>query len=114
MTDTQAAATAPGASPQASIGMRREILVVLPGLLLAIMLAMLDQLIVGTALPRIAGDLGGVNHLSWVVTAYVLASSITTPLYGKLGDMYGRKKLFMTAIVIFLAGSALAGLSQSM
>ena len=94
--------------------MRREVLVVLPGLLLAIMLAMLDQLIVGTALPRIVGSLGGVAHLSWVVTAYVLASTITTPLYGKLGDMYGRKKLFMTAIVIFLAGSAAAGLSQSM
>ena len=94
--------------------MRREVLVVLPGLLMAIMLAMLDQLIVGTALPRIVGSLGGVAHLSWVVTAYVLASTITTPLYGKLGDMYGRKKLFMTAIVIFLAGSAAAGLSQSM
>ena len=94
--------------------MRREVLVVLPGLLLAIMLAMLDQLIVGTALPRIVGSLGGVAHLSWVVTAYVLASTITTPLYGKLGDMYGRKRLLMTAIVIFLAGSAAAGLSQSM
>jgi EmrB/QacA subfamily drug resistance transporter len=94
--------------------MRREILVVLPGLLLAIMLAMLDQLIVGTALPRIVGSLGGVAHLSWVVTAYVLASTITTPLYGKLGDMYGRKKLFMAAIVVFLVGSALAGLSQTM
>ena len=94
--------------------MRREVLVVLPGLLLAIMLAMLDQLIVGTALPRIVGSLGGVAHLSWVVTAYVLASTITTPLYGKLGDMYGRKRLFMAAIVIFLAGSAAAGLSQSM
>ena len=79
----------------------------LPGLLLAILLAMLDQLIVGTALPRIVGDLGGVAHLSWVVTAYVLASTVTTPLYGKLGDLYGRKKLFMAAIVIFLAGSAL-------
>ena len=114
------AASAPGApgaaaeTPDASVGLRREILVVLPGLLLAIMLAMLDQLIVGTALPRIVGSLGGVAHLSWVVTAYVLASTITTPLYGKLGDMYGRKKLFMAAIVIFLAGSALAGLSQSM
>ena len=106
--------TTPAPAADASVGMRREILVVLPGLLLAIMLAMLDQLIVGTALPRIVGDLGGVAHLSWVVTAYVLASTITTPLYGKLGDMYGRKKLFMTAIVIFLAGSALAGLSQSM
>ncbi len=103
-----------GGSADPSIGLRREVLVVLPGLLLAIMLAMLDQLIVGTALPRIVGSLGGVAHLSWVVTAYVLASTITTPLYGKLGDMYGRKRLFMAAIVIFLAGSALAGLSQSM
>jgi EmrB/QacA subfamily drug resistance transporter len=102
------------APPGSGAKMRREVLVVLPGLLLAIMLAMLDQLIVGTALPRIVGSLGGVAHLSWVVTAYVLASTITTPLYGKLGDMYGRKKLFMTAIVIFLAGSAAAGLSQSM
>jgi EmrB/QacA subfamily drug resistance transporter len=109
MAEAQAAA-----APDASIGVRREILVVLPGLMLAIMLAMLDQLIVGTALPRIVGSLGGVAHLSWVVTAYVLASTVTTPLYGKLGDMYGRKKLFMVAIVIFLAGSALAGLSQSM
>src|ERR1700752_4959894 len=104
----------PAPSGEASIGMRREILVVLPGLLLAIMLAMLDQLIVGTALPRIVGDLGGVNHLSWVVTAYVLASTITTPFYGKLGDMYGGKKFFIAAIIIFLAGSALSGLSQSM
>jgi EmrB/QacA subfamily drug resistance transporter len=104
----------PAGTPDVNVGLRREILVVLPGLLLAIMLAMLDQLIVGTALPRIVGSLGGVAHLSWVVTAYVLASTITTPLYGKLGDMYGRKKLFMAAIVLFLAGSALAGLSQSM
>ena len=108
------AAGPPAGTPDENVGMRREILVVLPGLLLAIMLAMLDQLIVGTALPRIVGSLGGVAHLSWVVTAYVLASTITTPLYGKLGDMYGRKKLFMVAIVVFLAGSALAGLSQSM
>jgi EmrB/QacA subfamily drug resistance transporter len=93
---------------------RREVLIVLPGLLLAILLAMLDQLIVGTALPRIVGSLGGVTHLAWVVTAYVLASTVTTPFYGKLGDMYGRKKLFITAIVIFLVGSALSGLSQDM
>jgi EmrB/QacA subfamily drug resistance transporter len=92
----------------------RQIMVVLPGLLMAILLAMLDQLIVGTALPRIVGDLGGVAHLSWVVTAYVLASTVTTPFYGKLGDMYGRKKFFIAAIVIFLAGSALSGLSTSM
>jgi EmrB/QacA subfamily drug resistance transporter len=92
----------------------REVLIVLPGLLLAILLAMLDNLIVSTALPRIVGELGGVAHLSWVVTAYILASTITTPFYGKLGDMYGRKKFFITAIVIFLVGSALSGLSQSM
>jgi EmrB/QacA subfamily drug resistance transporter len=92
----------------------RQIMIVLPGLLMAILLAMLDQLIVGTALPRIVGDLGGVAHLSWVVTAYVLASTVTTPFYGKLGDMYGRKKFFIAAIVIFLAGSALSGLSTSM
>ena len=78
------------------------------------MLAMLDQLVVSTALPRIVGDLGGVAHLSWVVTAYVLAATITTPLYGKLGDQYGRKRLLMFAIVLFLIGSALAGLSQTM
>jgi EmrB/QacA subfamily drug resistance transporter len=95
-------------------GARREVLIVLPGLLLAIMLAMLDQLIVSTALPRIVGSLGGVTHLSWVVTAYVLASTITTPLYGKLGDMYGRKRWLMIGIVIFLIGSALSGLSQTM
>ena len=92
----------------------REVMIILPGLLLAILLAMLDNLIVSTALPRIVGDLGGVAHLSWVVTAYILASTITTPFYGKLGDMYGRKKFFIAAILIFLAGSALSGLSQSM
>src|SRR5262245_4887158 len=95
-------------------GMRREVLIILPGLLLAIMLAMLDQLVVSTALPRIVGDLGGVTHLSWVVTAYVLASTVTTPLYGKLGDLYGRKRWLMTAVVIFLVGSALSGLAHSM
>ena len=89
-------------------------MIILPGLLLAILLAMLDNLIVSTALPRIVGDLGGVAHLSWVVTAYILASLVVTPFYGKLGDMYGRKKFFVVAIVIFLVGSALSGLSQSM
>jgi len=88
--------------------------VVLPGLLLTMMLAMLDNMIVGTAMPRIVGELGGLAHLSWVVTAYVLASTVSTPLYGKLGDLYGRKRLFVTSIVIFLGGSALSGLSQSM
>ena len=106
------AVTGQGAEP--AFGRRRDVMIVLPGLLLALMLAMLDQLVVSTALPRIVGELGGLNHLSWVVTAYVLASTITTPLYGKLGDLYGRKRLLIAAIVIFLAGSALSGLSHSM
>src|SRR6266496_6858034 len=111
MAEAKAAAVIGGAG---GTGVRREVLIILPGLLLAIMLAMLDQLVVSTALPRIVGDLGGVTHLSWVVTAYVLASTVTTPLYGKLGDQYGRKRLLMFAIVLFLAGSALSGLAQSM
>ena len=109
MTEAQAAAAA---APDRRA--RREVLIVLPGLLLALIVGMLDQLIVSTALPRIVGDLGGITHLSWVVTAYILASTITTPLYGKLGDQYGRKRWLMTAIVIFLIGSALSGLAQSM
>jgi len=109
----------PGATGgDASVGStflsHKQIMILLPGLLMAMLLAMLDQLVVGTALPRIVGDLGGATHLSWVVTAYVLASTITTPFYGKLGDMYGRKKLFIFAIVVFLAGSALSGLSHTM
>ena len=107
------AAPVPGAGADRP-GVRREVLIILPGLLLAIMLAMLDQLVVSTALPRIVGDLGGVTHLSWVVTAYVLATTVTTPLYGKLGDLYGRKRWLMIAIVIFLIGSALSGLAHSM
>ncbi|HSS90803.1 MAG TPA: MFS transporter, partial [Streptosporangiaceae bacterium] len=108
------AQNAPAADAAIPTGPRREVLIILPGLLLAIMLAMLDQLVVSTALPRIVGDLGGVTHLSWVVTAYVLASTVTTPLYGKLGDQYGRKRLLIFAIILFLIGSALAGLSQTM
>jgi EmrB/QacA subfamily drug resistance transporter len=84
------------------------------GLMLGMFLAMLDNLIVGTALPTIVGDLGGIAHLSWVVTAYALATAAATPIWGKLGDLYGRKGMFMSAIVIFLIGSALAGLSQNM
>jgi EmrB/QacA subfamily drug resistance transporter len=83
-------------------------------LMLGMFLAALDQTIVATALPTIVGDLGGLNHLSWVVTAYLLASTVSTPIYGKLGDMYGRKPVYQAAILIFLAGSMLAGLSQTM
>jgi EmrB/QacA subfamily drug resistance transporter len=83
-------------------------------LMLVLLLASLDQTIVATALPTIVGELGGIEHLSWVVTAYLLASTVVGPLYGKLGDLYGRRIVLQTAIVIFLAGSALCGLSQDM
>ncbi len=89
-------------------------MVVLPGLMLAIMLAMLDNMILGTALPKIVGDLGGLAHLSWVVTAYVLGTTVSTPIWGKIGDLYGRKNIFLVSIVIFLVFSALAGMSQTM
>jgi EmrB/QacA subfamily drug resistance transporter len=91
-----------------------RIRLIFTALLLVLLLAALDQTIVSTALPTIVGDLGGIAHLSWVVTAYLLASTITGPLYGKLGDLYGRKKVLQTAIVIFLVGSALCGLAHSM
>ncbi|HEX5187947.1 MAG TPA: MDR family MFS transporter [Streptosporangiaceae bacterium] len=92
----------------------RQVLVVMSGLLLGMLLAALDQTIVATALPTIAGDLHSLSKLSWVVTAYLLASTVCTPLWGKLGDLYGRKIFFQAAIVIFLIGSALSGLSQTM
>jgi EmrB/QacA subfamily drug resistance transporter len=103
------------ANPETTAGGRsKEVMAILPGLLLAIMLAMLDNMIVGTAMPRIVGELGGLEHLSWVVTAYVLGTTVSTPLWGKIGDLYGRKNIFITSIVIFLVGSALSGMSQSM
>jgi EmrB/QacA subfamily drug resistance transporter len=92
----------------------RALWTVFGALMLGMFLAALDQTIVSTALPTIVGDLGGLDHLSWVVTAYLLASTVSTPIYGKLGDMYGRKPVFQAAILIFLAGSMLAGLSQTM
>jgi EmrB/QacA subfamily drug resistance transporter len=92
----------------------RALVPVFGALMLGMFLAALDQTIVSTALPTIVGDLGGLDHLSWVVTSYLLASTASTPLYGKLGDMYGRKPVFLAAILIFLAGSLLSGLSQTM
>jgi len=83
-------------------------------LLLALLLASLDQTIVATALPSIVRELGGLYELSWVVTAYLLASTVSTPLWGKLGDLYGRKHLFQVAIGLFLFGSGLCGLSQNL
>ncbi|GAA1253424.1 MULTISPECIES: DHA2 family efflux MFS transporter permease subunit [Streptomyces] len=92
----------------------RSVMVSIGALLLGMLLAALDQTIVSTALPTIVSDLGGLEHLSWVVTAYLLASTAATPLWGKLGDQYGRKKLFQIAIVIFLISSALCGMAQNM
>jgi EmrB/QacA subfamily drug resistance transporter len=92
----------------------RQVLVIYSGLVLAMLLGALDSTIVATALPTIVGELGGLEHLAWVVTAYLLAQTIVTPLYGKLGDLYGRKRVLQTAIILFLFGSALCGLSRSM
>jgi EmrB/QacA subfamily drug resistance transporter len=93
---------------------QQRVRVIFGALILVFLLASLDQTIVSTALPTIVGELGGLQHLSWVVTAYLLASTVSGPLYGKFGDLYGRKVVLQTAIAIFLVGSALCGLSQNM
>ena len=93
---------------------RRRILLIIGALMLGMLLAALDQTIVSTALPTIVGDLKGGSHIAWVITSYLLATTVSTPLWGKLGDQYGRKVFFQAAIVIFLAGSILSGLSQTM
>ncbi|MGW7527509.1 MDR family MFS transporter [Streptomyces sp. NPDC054783] len=92
----------------------KSVRVVLLALMIAMMLAMLDNMIVGTAMPTIVGELGGLEHLSWVVTGYTLATAASTPIWGKVGDMFGRKGSFLTSIVIFLIGSALSGMAQNM
>ncbi len=99
---------------QISDTQQQRVRVIFGALILVFLLASLDQTIVSTALPTIVGDFGGLQHLSWVVTAYLLASTVSGPLYGKFGDLYGRKVVLQTAIVIFLVGSALCGLSQNM
>ncbi|MBO0820690.1 MAG: DHA2 family efflux MFS transporter permease subunit, partial [Nocardiopsaceae bacterium] len=115
----ESAATAPGRhrsggakpdgpAPNTKVGL------IFTALMLAIFLAALDQTIVATALPTIVGDLNGVSHMTWVTTVYLMTATIGLPIYGKLGDMFGRKGLFIFAIVIFLVGSALSGVSQNM
>ena len=101
-------------SEAASDEQASRVRLIFAALLLVLLLASLDQTIVATALPTIVGELGGIEHLSWVVTAYLLASTVVGPLYGKLGDIYGRKIVLQAAIVIFLVGSALCGLAQNM
>src|SRR5438067_13250793 len=92
---------------------KRQILLLMGGLMTGILLAALDQTIVGTALPTIVGKLGGINHYAWVVTGYLLASTASTPLYGKVSDLYGRRPSLIVGIRTFLVGSLLAGPSQS-
>jgi EmrB/QacA subfamily drug resistance transporter len=92
----------------------KQILIVFGGLMAGMLLAALDQTIVSTALPTIVGEFGGLNHLSWVVTAYLLTSTAATPIFGKVSDLYGRRRIFQFAIITFLVGSALAGLAQNM
>src|SRR3954452_23974474 len=109
----------PAAALAESVGGRgerssRHIYVVFSGLVLVMLLAALDSTIVSTALPTIVGDLGGFDHISWVVTAYLLAQTIVTPLYGKLGDQYGRKIVLQVGLVVFLIGSVLCGLAQNL
>ncbi|HTZ10251.1 MAG TPA: MDR family MFS transporter [Acidimicrobiales bacterium] len=112
--DVDASAGAPRQGGGAAPLTHRQVMVVFSGLMLGMLLAALDQTIVATALPTIVANLHGTDHLQWVVTAYLLASTITTPLYGKLSDLYGRKGIFQIAIVVFLVGSALSGLAQNM
>src|SRR4051795_6879469 len=88
--------------------------VVFTGLVLVMLLAALDSTIVAPALPTIVGELGGLEHISWITSAYLLAVTAVTPVYGKLGDLYGRKRVLQSAVVIFLIGSALCGLSRSL
>src|SRR4051794_4340609 len=104
--------TPPAAGPPRSRPERFRL--IFGALLLVLLLASLDQTIVSTALPTIVGDLGGLEHLSWVVTSYLLASTVVGPLYGKLGDLYGRKRMLQFALGLFPIGSVLRGLAQSM
>ena len=115
-TQTGSAVAASTQEPQAlsETLSRGRLIAILTGVILGMLLAALDQTIVGTALPRIVTDLGGFNHYAWVVTAYLLASTVSIPIYGKLSDIYGRRTFFILGMVIFLAGSALAGTSQNM
>src|SRR5260370_40233926 len=104
---------APAVAPPPQLP-RAQVGVIFGGLMLVLLLAALDQTIVATALPTIVSDLGGLNRLAWVTSAFLLAQTVVTPIYGKLGDLYGRKRILQSAIVLFLGGSALCGQARSM
>src|SRR6478609_3456320 len=108
--------TPPGARTdvEAAAAAKKHIILVFVGLMITMLLASLDQMIFSTALPTIVGELNGVNHMVWVTTAYILASTIMLPVYGKLGDLIGRKGLFIGAIALFIAGSVIGGLAGDM
>ncbi|HKG18791.1 MAG TPA: MFS transporter, partial [Candidatus Limnocylindrales bacterium] len=115
MESFETGARAPSLAEDPALGLtQREKLEILGAVLLGLFLVALDQTIVGTALPRILTDLGGNDLYTWVVTIYLLTSTITVPFYGKLSDLYGRRPLLMIGISLFLAGSVLSGLSQTM
>src|SRR5689334_20471269 len=105
---------APLSIENASPYSRREVLFTMLAVLLVMLLGSLDQNIVGTAMPRIIGEFHGVDRYTWVTTAYMLTSTVMVPIYGKLSDLFGRKRIFLTGVVLFLAGSALCGAAQSM
>jgi MFS family permease len=110
---TEGTTASPEPGPVLDLSHRR-VLIIIGALMLGMFLAALDQTIVSTALPTIVADLHGASHLAWIVVAYLLAVTVSTPLWGKLGDQYGRKWFFEAAIVIFLCGSVLSGLSRTM
>jgi len=115
-TETSTAAAPPGSQPAEAPALftHRQILVILAGLMSGMFLAALDQTIVSTSIRTIADDLSGLSLQAWATTAYLITATISTPLYGKLSDLYGRRPLFLTAISIFLFGSILSGFAQSM
>ncbi|MGX1851729.1 MDR family MFS transporter [Streptomyces sp. NPDC055299] len=107
-----AAASLPSTGPAATVP--KNMRWVLLGVMLAMLLSMLDNMVVGTAIPTMVSDLGGLEHLSWVVTAYTLVTAVTTPIWGKFGDLIGRKPMYLASVAVFIAGSALCGAAQSM
>src|SRR4051794_4914774 len=102
------------AVPQGPPPAGRSVRMVLLGVMLAMLLSMLDNMVVSTAMPTIVADLGGLTSLSWVVTVYTLVTAVTTPVWGKFGDLFGRKPMYLAAVALFVAGSALCGTATSM